>query len=218
MLTRAVSLGMKGLAITDHGPELGGRLCSPFFERLHDPVPGIRLLKGVEANLSGVEGAIDMPPHLVPWTDVVLLGLHENVPRGLGAARNTELVVTALRKNPCIDIISHPNDPSYPLDFPRLADEARGHGIALELNNSKTALKRCDDDTTRALIRACKEAGCPMVVSSDAHALGEIGCDDAVLPLLEREKFPAGLVVNADAARAFAFVDERRDRKRPAAR
>ena len=42
MLEAARAKGMKGLAITDHGLSLGGRLNSIFFERLKDPVPGIR--------------------------------------------------------------------------------------------------------------------------------------------------------------------------------
>ena len=60
ILTAAKAAGLKGLAITDHGISVGGRTNSVFFERLHHPVPGIRLFKGVEANVLGHDGAIDV--------------------------------------------------------------------------------------------------------------------------------------------------------------
>jgi putative hydrolase len=140
MLTRAKELGMDALAITDHGPTLGGRLGSPFFERLHDPVEGIRLLKGVESNLLDEKGAIDFPLRYLRWTDVVLLGIHHNTAGGLGAETYTDMLIAAIERSPFVDIVAHPNDRVYPVDFPRLAAAVKSLGAALELNNAKTLL------------------------------------------------------------------------------
>jgi histidinol phosphatase-like PHP family hydrolase len=52
------------------------------------------------------------------------------------------------------------------------------------------------------------------VVTSDAHALDEIGRDDAVRPILERTGFPESLIVNRTARHAFGFIDRRRAVKR----
>ncbi len=214
LLTRARELGLAGLAITDHGPDIGGRVSAPFFERLHDPVPGIRLLKGMESNLRGCEGEIDVPAWSLKFLDILLLGLHPNTPAGLGAEENTRILLAALARNPAVDLVTHPADAAFPVDFDRLATAAAATGVALELNNSKLLLSRVDRKPVHALVRACKAAGCRMAVCSDAHALNEIGLDDFARRVLRDEAFPAELLVNDTAEKAFAFIAERRAGKR----
>ncbi len=213
MLVRAKSLGMKGVAITDHGPELKSRVNSTFYERLIDPVPGIRLLKGMECNLIGDTPRIDLPLSWARFMDLVLVGIHFPTPRGLGRDTYTGLMIEMLQSNPWVDIITHPDDIAYPLDFARLADAAAARGVALELNNSKTALRRTEPAVTRDMLRACVAARCPVAVSSDAHALNEVGADDAVAGFLREEQVPEELVVNRDGPAAFAFVERRRAAK-----
>jgi putative hydrolase len=213
MLTAARDRGLAGLAITDHGPALNSSLRSTFFDRLLDPVTGIRLLKGIECNLGPTPGAIDLPRRYVPLVDVVLLGIHPNTPAGLDGEAYTDLLIAAMRANPCVDLITHPNSVECPVNFARLAGEAARLHVALEINNSKTALDRVPDSMTVELIRACKAAGCSVAVCSDAHALNEIGCDEAVRPLLASAGFPEALIVNRDAATAFAWVEARRKRR-----
>ncbi len=214
MLSRARDLGMPALAITDHGPSLGGRISTTFFDRLTDPVPGIRLLKGMECNLDGDRGGIDLPARLLPHCDVVLLGVHPNTPAGLSASAYTDLLVRALERNPAVDLVTHPNSAEYPLDFGRLAAAAARLGVALELNNSKTALQRVSDDATEELLAACKRERCSIAVCSDAHALNEVGDDSAVRPLLQRMSFPEDRIVNRSAESAFAWIESRRAAKR----
>jgi putative hydrolase len=213
ILTRARELGMVAVAITDHGPTFNPKMPGPFYERLHNPLPGIRLLKGMECNLSGRKGAIDAPPHFVKYLDLVLVGLHQNTPEGLGRKANTDMLIKVMEKNPCVDIITHPNDPIYVVDFKRLAEAACHHGVALELNNSKSLLDRTAPELTEALVSACKKVGCRMAVNSDMHAIEELGCDDAVRPYLEAAHFPAKLIVNGTPEQAFAFIEERRKNK-----
>jgi putative hydrolase len=204
---------MKALAITDHGPCLQGRDCSVVFDRLHDPVEGIRFLKGMECNLGSSQGSIDVPRDVLPWLDIVLLGIHPNTERGLAVSTYTNMLISAIERNPHIDIITHPNDQNYKVDFRALAQAAREHGVAIELNNSKTMLKRVPDKITLELIEACAEAGCSMAVCSDAHAINELGRNEDVLPLLKQAGFPRELVINDIAERAFAFIESRRGRK-----
>lgn len=213
MLTRARERGMAGIAITDHGPILAGRVSGTFFDRLVDPVPGVRLLKGMECNLDGDAGAIDLPEHLRRFCDVVLLGVHPNTPQSQDRAANTNLLITAMKRNPAIDIITHPNSTEYPFDFVRLARESARLGVALELNNSKTALKRTSDEMTEELIAACVQECCPVAVCSDAHVVNEVGCDDAVRPLMARAGLAESQVVNSTAASALAWVESRRAAK-----
>jgi histidinol phosphatase-like PHP family hydrolase len=62
----------------------------------------------------------------------------------------------------------------------------------------------------KEFLDACKRAGCMIAVNSDAHALGEVGLDESVRPLLQKVGFPPSLIVNETAESAFAFVEERR--------
>ena len=213
LLERARMLGMKGLAITDHGLTIGGRLNSPFFERFQSPYPDIKVLKGIECNILDEKGTIDLPPNFVQWIDVVLAGIHPNIEKGLGRERYTDMVIAAIEKNPSIDIISHPNDPAYPVDYLKLARSAKNKGVALELNNSKILYKRSSVEDTISLIEACRDMGCSMAVCSDTHAILELGRDDSVMPLLVKANFPEELLVTRTAETTLAFIDSRKKNK-----
>jgi histidinol phosphatase-like PHP family hydrolase len=118
-----------------------------------------------------------------------------------------------MEKNPAIDILTHTNDASYGVDFEPLAQAARHHGVALELNNSKTLMGHVDPAVTAELVVTCKKVGCRMVVNSDMHAIEELGKDDNVRPYLTEAQFPAELLMNGTARQAFEFVEERRGNK-----
>jgi putative hydrolase len=210
MLTRARDLGLAALAITDHGPALDGHFNSVFFERLYQPVPGIHLLKGMECNLGDRPGTTDFPQEFLRFCDVVLIGIHANTPCGLTPREYTDRVIGTLEANPFLDVVTHPNAEEFPMEFPRLARAARDLGRAIELNNSKVALSRVAPSVTRALLSACSEEGCPVVVTSDAHTLNEVGRDEAIRALMDETGFPEELVQNRTAEDAFAFIERRR--------
>ena len=204
---------MVGLAITDHGPAMGGHLASPFFDRLYDPLPGIRLLKGMECNLLEEPGRIDCPAQWLPFMDVVLLGIHANVPDGLGKTAYTDMLILAMENNPYVDIIVHPNASAYELELEPIVQSALDNDMVIEINNSRCLPRLAHTESTRKLIDICARLNCPIVVSSDAHALNEVGQDSMVRPLLAEARFPHELIVNLDADRTFAFLEQRRPRK-----
>jgi len=215
ILSRAAELGMKGIAITDHGPALPDeRINSPFFERFVSPYPGVKFLKGMECNVVDAQGKIDLPLRFKKFMDVVLLGLHPNTPAGQGKESYTAMLIAAIEKNPCVDIITHPNDPNYPVDYKRLAKAAKAAGVALELNNSKILYARAETQSAVDLVTVCRDEGCRMAVNSDTHAIHELGLDDSVRPILESAKFPKELIVNSDEKSTMDFIDSRRVNKR----
>lgn len=211
LLGRGRQAGLKAMAITDHGLAVGGgRLNSVFFERFTSPFPDITLYKGIELNVLGDRGRVDLPWEYLPCVDILLLGLHHNLPAHQTREFYTDLTMAAMEHHPFIDIITHPNDPAYPLDYRLVAKKAKGLGMALELNNSKLLYNRSTVESAVELIDACLEVGCPMAVNSDTHALLELGGDESVRPLLEKAGFPESLIVNRDAGAAAAFIDGRR--------
>ncbi|MBN1575259.1 MAG: PHP domain-containing protein [Chitinispirillaceae bacterium] len=214
LLERARKIGMRGFAVTDHGPTIGGRLNSVFFERFISPDPHVSILKGIECNLLDREGAIDLPGEYLRFLDIVLLGIHPNFPKGLDRQAYTEMMLAALRRNPMVDIVTHPNDATYPVDYEALAEASAAAGVALELNNSKIRYPRSTPAEAVALLTACKDTRCRIAVNSDTHAIHELGDDAAVAPLLRQVDFPQELIVNRTASAAFDFVEERRSSKR----
>jgi len=214
LLAHAKNLGMKGIAVTDHGQALGGcRLNNPFFERFRSPYPDVKLLKGVECNIVDDKGKIDVPWHFIKFIDVVLLGIHPNTPAGAGVDAYTDMLIAAIRNNPCIDIITHPNDPTYTVDYRRLAREAKKFGVALELNNSKILYARMEVGSAYELVEACRDEGCCMALNSDTHAIHELGLDDSVRPILEEVGFPEELIVNRTEESVLEFIESRRKNK-----
>jgi putative hydrolase len=210
MLVEAKRKGLKALAITDHGPALKSTIASTFWDRLFDPVEGIRLIKGMECNIISDEGDIDFPKNVIKFIDIVLLGIHLNMPSGRLEDINTEILIKACEKNPFVDIITHPEDIQYPIDFVKLAEFSKKKGIALECNNSKILNNRVPKERMLKYLSVCKEKECLLVVNSDAHALNEIGRDDCVRPLLDEIKFPQELIINQKPETAFAFIENRR--------
>lgn len=216
LLEHGRHIGLKAMAITDHGLAVGGRLTSVFFERFQQPYPDIKLYKGIEHNILDEKGTIDVSWQMMPFLDILLFGMHPNLPPNRSKDYYTGMVIAAIEKNPFLDILSHPNDSMYPVDYRRIAKKAKETGIALELNNSKILYARSTVEEALDLIYACKEAGCLMAVNSDTHALQELGRDEAVRPLLEKAKFPEELIINRNPDAAEKFIEGRRKLKKEA--
>lgn len=210
LLEQAKKNGMYALAVTDHGPELPGRVSNVFYDRLKQPVEGIRLLKGIECNLTGEKGKIDLPSRFIKDLDIILLGIHPNTPPKLGLEVYTDLLIAAIEENPLVDVLTHLNDKTYLVDFKKVALAAKKLGITVEINNSKTMLQRITDDITLDLLNACIETECPVVINSDAHVLSEVGRNEDVLPLLSKVNFPEELILNKNKEEALDFVEKRR--------
>jgi putative hydrolase len=213
LLQQAKLNNMSALAITDHGAALKGRLRGSFFERLIDPVPGIRLLKGVELNVLDDPAECDAGWGIRKHCDLLLLGLHPNTVPGKDADYYTDLLIACMKHNKEFDIITHPNSEEYPVDFPRLVSAAVRYDKVIELNNSKVMFKRIENKVTEELICVCRDLGCNVTVNSDAHALNEIGRDEDLRPLLLKNHFPEELIINATTPKAYAWLAARKLKK-----
>ncbi len=213
LLTRAKAVGVEVLAITDHGSAVGGKIPGTFWERLRQPVEGVHLLKGMEANVIDHCGTIDMKSRHLRFCDILLMGLHTNLEPHQSESIYTDSVIKAMEKNPAVDIITHPNDPKFPVDFRAIAEIAKELGVALELNNSKILYKRATVERTRKMVEIFADVGVLLSVNSDSHALHEIGVDSSVLPIIEDVQYPSELLINRSVEVAMEFVDSRRKNK-----
>ena len=217
--------GLEQVAISDHGPAnpvLGVR--SPrvllnikqeaaYYNGRYDD---IRVLAGVEANIVGSDGKLDIPRSILKQLDIVLAGLHRFTwftdPRagmtmylenplgklGLGALsrrlaakarlHNTKAVVEAVYRYD-IDIITHPGL-HMSIDTYELARACAKRGTALEINASHgTSLTE--------FARAAASQGVSFAINSDAHHPRDVGRLEPGLAVAENLGLTADRIINA---------------------
>lgn len=197
----AAKKGLELLAITDHAPKLWGSCQTIYFQNLKvvdRHAYDVELLMGVELNILDEQGNIDLPLRTLKQMDLTIASLH--VPCFIPGSReyNTEACVNAM-KNPFVNILGHPDDPRYPVDYRALVQAAKEHEVLLELNNSSLrpgGSRKNARGFDAEMLKLCMEYQTPIVIGSDAHVDTDIGRHDEALELLEEIGFPEELAVN----------------------
>ena len=189
--------GMKGLCLTEHGPALigGAPEYTPHSQRMVPPVvEGIRIYKGIEANIINLNGDLDVDAGMVSKMEFVIASMHDVVLDPGTVEENTCAALTAL-KNDFVDVIGHPDRLWAEMDHERIVKESAAMGKIIEINNHSFrdvhAAENC-----RKIVRLCKKHDVRITVATDAHIAYNVGYFPKVMPVLEEEKFPEELVVN----------------------
>ena len=214
MAKAASDKGLELLGITEHAPKMPGT-CHKFYFQNIKIVPremyGIQLLLGSEVNILDVAGTVDLEQKTLEKLDVVIASLHVPCIRPGSRAENTEAYLNAM-KNPYINIIGHPDDGRYEIDYEALVQGAREYGKVLELNNHSM-----DPDCTRenavekdtVMLNYCKKYQVPIVMDSDAHFDLLIGEFDLARELLTKLDFPEELVLNRSVDAVKKYVNRK---------
>lgn len=208
----AAAKGMELVALTDHGPGLPGGAHNYHFWNLR-VVPremyGVRLLKGVEANIMDADGSLDLSEELLDLMDIVLVSFHPRLGFDSDSEEaNTAAMVGAIA-NQYVDIVAHPGNPSFPLNMEVVVDAAREHGVLLEINNSsflEVTSRSGAYEHDLSMARLAGERGMDLAMGSDAHmayAVGEFGHASG---LAREAGLPAERIINTSAARVVDFL------------
>lgn len=210
----AAEIGLDGIVLTDHGPMIPG--ASPDFVTttyrfLPDVIKGIRVYHGVEANIIDDEGNLDIPQRYLEPLDYVIAGIHEFIRRSNGRNKDTDTVIRALN-NPFVDVIAHPDNPSYNLDYEAVVRETAQLGKLMEVNNHSFDFRHGGAENAMKFLPLCRKHDVRIVVASDAHSAFEIGHFELTLRILELCEFPESLVVNLKRERFEAYLEERASR------
>lgn len=194
IVKQAISVGLKEIAITDHGPAHDGYgikkesywVLRKEIDQLKKKYPNINILLGIEANILGVEGKIDLTDEMKLLCDWVNAGYHFGSRMKIdykihlinflskfskyfferAKVINTQAMINAMRMND-INMITHPGAKG-PIDINQVAEVAAETGTMLEINNSHGHL-------TIDEIKQAKQYGVKFVLCSDAHKLERIG-------------------------------------------
>lgn len=179
MARAADALGMRYLTITDHSPTAFyarglalDRLRAQWDElaRVQERV-AVRLLRGTESDILA-DGALDYPDRILEQLDVIIASIHAR--HRMDAARMTERIVRAMR-HPCFKIWGHAlgrlllSRPPIEAHVEAILDVIAESRAAIEINGDPHRL-----DLEPRFLRAARERSIRFVVSTDAHATGEL--------------------------------------------
>ncbi|RBP44767.1 phosphatase [Garciella nitratireducens] len=203
--------GLELISITDHGPELSGFPNVYYFSNLKvvpSEIKGVKVLKGVEANIMDCEGNLDLPQEFMKNLDIVLAGLHDPcfIPRT--KEQNTQAVLNAMN-NPYVDILVHPGNPLYKLDYDRIVEEAHRTNTLIEINNSSFISREGSYENCLEIAKKCKERGVKIILGSDTHYAGDVGNFSKARKILGEVEFPEELIMNTSVEKLVSFLREK---------
>ncbi len=222
MVNSARLKGLRSVAITDHGPNnvgTGVEKAATFLDikkelaRLNDEYSDINIFCGCEADITGLNGEIDVPREIYQELDVLIVGLHPFArPNRLadlwalngrnqaarisrGARRkvsnsNTKTLILAMEKNP-VNIISHPGL-GMPIDVAEVAGACARNNVYYEINCGHSFPPLED-------VLEAKRQGVEFIVDSDAHFVESVGRLDYGSRLLQQAQIPPEQVINTAA-------------------
>ncbi|HZK10051.1 MAG TPA: PHP domain-containing protein [Clostridia bacterium] len=187
--------GLGTLAISDHswGHGIFGlkrEQKNQYFKDIEEAgkiFPDMKILKGIECNILGPDGAIDLTPEEMEEFDLVLCGYHFGSRirsykdlclhganalhkfTGLGEKRTRKVNTRALLRamDYPIDVLTHPGDKG-PVDIVAVAEKAALKGIKLEINQRHKHL-------SLEQLNQIKDLDLEYILSSDAHRPEDIG-------------------------------------------
>ncbi|WMI82118.1 phosphatase [Anaerotignum sp. MB30-C6] len=199
----AAEKGLKLIALTDHAPAMQNTTSHAYFANLHvipEELFGVRVLKGVELNIIDFEGTLDLDEQTLSRLDISIASLHTPCISSGTKEENTRACICAM-ENPLVDILGHPGDPRYPMDFEEVFKVAKRTGTILEINNASLVpggIRSGSDENIEQILRMSMKEDVPVVVSSDAHFYTGIGDIFYVERIMEKVGFPEDLVLNTD--------------------
>jgi putative hydrolase len=211
----AYEKGLEAFVISDHGPAVQGAapgyILSGALAFVPDYVEGVRLVKGVEANIIDYEGGMDIKDKYFACTEFAIAALHTVCIRDGGITENTNALIGALR-NPYVDVIAHSGNPQFPIDIDAYLDEVERQGKLVEINNQSFVFRTGSEENCKEIIRQCKRRGIRLTVASDSHFCKNMGEFDHAVGAIEECGFPEELIVSSTKEKFFAYLEERKRR------
>jgi putative hydrolase len=202
-INQAKKLKMKVIGISDHGPGTTKLVSSSYFRtlsRIPAVVDGIRVLKGIEANIANENGDLDVDESVTNHLDYVAANFHDfGGFEDLGKERNTEAFIKVIKSGK-IKIITHPTSTRpYETDLRKICEAACENNVLLELNLSRLSQRFLKPDTIsniKIMIEVAKKHGRKIIIGSDAHNIWELADDSLLIPIKEEIGLTDDLIIN----------------------
>lgn len=205
--------GIKYLGMTDHGINMQDSPDIWHFENLGtlpDKLHGVRILRGIEANIIDYDGNIDIfKDYIYGILEWINVSIHPQVLKPSTVADHTKAYLGVL-KNPYVDVIAHSEYARYVYDYDEVARACADSGKLIEVNVCRLERKPGADEIYARILEACEKHKTRIVVSSDAHFYTKIGEFELAVKLIKKLGFPTELILNADEARLTEYLNSRK--------
>ncbi len=188
MYEQAVARGLSAVLFSEHARASSGDWFPTFAAQVRGLAGPCRALVGAECKIAEFDGSLDSAPSILAQCDLVMASVHR-FPGESGTIHGTNGGFTpdqaveiemrlslAAMDNPAVDILGHPFgmslsrfkiQPPWPC-FMALIEKAAATGVAFEIN------AKYHSDPWR-LIDACRQAGAPISLGSNAHQPDDVG-------------------------------------------
>lgn len=208
-LAAAAAIGLEGIAMTNHGPDLGdGAVWFHFKSARHLPkyVKGVRLLTGAEVDIMDEEGRLDIEDKYLKNLELVIASFHTPCfPPYESKEKVTRAWLNTL-DNPNVDVLGHMGDGRYKCDYEAVVKKAKETGKIIEINNHSFRVREGSDVNCREIALLCKKYSVPVVLSTDAHFSLEIGVVPNSIALMEEIEFPEELILNTSLKKLCDYL------------
>ncbi|MBS6509635.1 MAG: phosphatase [Paraclostridium bifermentans] len=193
--------GLKYVGVSDHAPNMPGSTHPFYFGNLgviKEEINGVKVLKGIEANIIDFDGNIDIPSDVVGKLDYVIASFHPPCINPGNIHENTKAILNVM-ENKEVKIIGHLDDSRYPVDYEKVVVKAKETNTLLEINNSSlrtNSFRVGAIENAKVLLNLCKKHDVKVILGSDAHIYYQVGNFENCTKILEEVNFPGNLVVN----------------------
>lgn len=208
----AIEKGLKEIAITDHGfnsPSYGALSRDKFKKQTieiadarRDFGDRLNILHGIEADIIGLDGTIDLNDDELEHMEVLVLGYHSFAraisfrdwrkifinsylsfiftPSKETIKRNTKTLINAIKRYP-IDIIAHINH-LFKVDCMEVAKACSDYGTYIELNVKHMNLS---DESFQKML----STGVQFIANTDAHHFSAVGNFEKIEMFLKKHNY-----------------------------
>jgi len=188
MVKACIAMGYEYMAISDHSKSarVANGLDEERFLKQREEIERVRKLYGDRIKILWSaevdilpDGSLDLPNELLKEFDFVTASIHSRFNQD-----NTERILKAM-ENPFVNAIGHPFGrqygyrEGYPLDFEKIVEKAKETNTALEVNSQR-------EDLDSQHVRRAVQEGAKIVVTSDAHSVGQLWTTKIGLGLARR--------------------------------
>jgi putative hydrolase len=198
-------------SITDHGPKMPDSPHLWHFGNRHilpRVLDGVAMLRGVEANIMPSEGGLDIPNNMYQFLDFTIASFHEPVFLPTTKAVHTKAVISTLDSGHC-QILGHPGNPNYPLDYAEVIRAAKYNNVLIEINNSSFTHSRTGSAPfCRNILELVDKLDWKVTFASDAHVAFDLGNCGSSVALAESIGFPYERITNRNASTFLSFLAE----------
>lgn len=163
-------------------------------DRVNAKLTGIRVLKGIEADIL-MDGQVDYPESVLATLDFVIASVHSRF--NMNEAQMTARILAAM-DNPYMSILGHPTGRlllsrnPYPVDLDAIFSKAAERGIAVEINADPHRL-----DLDWRLAREARARGAGITIGADAHSVSTIRYVEGGIRIARKAWLSSDDVLNA---------------------